>query len=258
MSTILGSAMLGTTDPDRLHAWYTAVLPPRSDDRQGDYRILGYGGDFYLFIDRRDDVQASHPDPARTILNFDVDDVQGVADRATERGSVLVSPVEDRHGSLFVTVQDPDGNYVQAIQLSDEHRASMEGADGPLPGGILASEAFSGFSVDDLAAAEAFYGGVLGLRVLREDEMGLLTIALGGRQVLVYPKADHAPATYTILNFPVADVEAAVRELAGQGVEFLRYDGMDQDELGINRGGGPLIAWFTDPAGNVLSVLQRD
>lgn len=258
MSTILGSAMLGTTDPDRLHAWYAAVLPPRSDDSQGDYRILGYGADFFLFIDRRDDVQATHPDPARTILNFDVDDVRGFAARAKERGSATISPVEDRDGSLFATVQDPDGNYVQAIQLSDEHRASMEGLDGPLAGGLLASEAFSGFSVDDLAAAEAFYAGTLGLRVLRESEMGLLTISLGGRQVLVYPKADHVPATYTILNFPVADVEAAVRDLSGRGIEFLRYDGMQQDELGIHRGGGPLIAWFTDPAGNVLSVLQRD
>lgn len=258
MSSILGSAMLGTTDPDRLHAWYTTVLPPRSDDRQGDYRILGYEQEFYLFIDPRDDVQATHPDPARTILNFDVDDVRAFAARVEEAGGSWVAPVEDRDGSLFATAQDPDGNYVQVIQLSDAHRASMEGADGPLAGGLLASEAFSGFSVDDLAAAEEFYGGTLGLRVRRDGEMGLLTIALGGRQVLVYPKDHHAPATYTILNFPVADIEAAVRDLTDRGIGFLHYDGMQQDRLGISRGGGPLIAWFTDPAGNVLSVLQRD
>lgn len=257
MSTILGSAMLGTTDPDRLHAWYTAVLPPRSDERQGDYRILGYGADFYLFIDRRDDVQVAHPDPARMILNFDVGDARAFAARVEEAGGSWIAPVEDRDGSLFATAQDPDGNYVQIIQLSDEHRASMQGADGPLAGSLLASEAFSGFSVDDLAAAEEFYGGALGLRVRRDGEMGLLTVALGGRQVLVYPKDDHVPATFTILNFPVTDVEATVRDLAARGIGFLRYEGMQQDELGIQRGGGPLIAWFADPAGNVLSVLQR-
>lgn len=258
MSTILGSAMLGTTDPDRLHAWYTAVLPPRSDDRQGDYRILGYANEFYLFIDPRADVQAAHPDPARTILNFDVDDVRAFADRVEQAGGRWVAPVEDRDGSLFATAQDPDGNYVQVIQLSDEHRTAMEGRDGPLAGGLLASEAFSGFSVDDLGAAQEFYGGTLGLRVTHDPGMGLLTLTLGGRQLLIYAKDDHVPATFTVLNFPVADVEAAVRDLTARGLTFLRYDGMSQDDWGIHRGGGPLIAWFTDPAGNVLAVLQRD
>jgi len=88
--------------------------------------------------------------------------------------------------------------------------------------------------------------------------MGLLQLDLtGGTRVLAYAKGDgHQPATFTVLNFPVADVEAAVRELAGKGVEFLRYDGFEQDDLGIARGPGPLIAWFTDPAANVLSVLE--
>lgn len=120
------------------------------------------------------------------------------------------------------------------------------------------SKAFSGFAVPDVAAAKRFYGDVLGLEVSEHDAMGLLTLHIaGGRDILVYPKPDHTPANYTILNFPVEDVESAVDALASRGVEFLRYEGFDQDEKGIARGGGPVIAWFTDPAGNVLSVLQE-
>ncbi|MYS20841.1 Glyoxalase/Bleomycin resistance protein/Dioxygenase superfamily protein [Streptomyces sp. DvalAA-14] len=117
------------------------------------------------------------------------------------------------------------------------------------------TKAFSGFSVDDIGAAKAFYGETLGLRVSEQDGMLTLHVA-GGRDILVYPKADHTPATYTILNFPVPDIEAAVEELKGRGVRFERYDHVEPDDKGIFRGGGPLIAWFTDPAGNVLSVLQ--
>jgi catechol 2,3-dioxygenase-like lactoylglutathione lyase family enzyme len=121
------------------------------------------------------------------------------------------------------------------------------------------SEAFSGFAVDDLAAAKAFYTDTLGLTVTDLDEAaGLAQLDLaGGRHVFVYAKPDHTPATYTILNFPVPDVEAAVDELTARGVTFLRYDGMVQDEKGILRAGGPEIAWFTDPAGNVLSVVAQ-
>ncbi len=120
------------------------------------------------------------------------------------------------------------------------------------------SQAFSGFSVDDTDAARAFYGDTLGLEVsVVDEEMGLLSIGLGtGGSVLVYGKPDHRPASFTILNFPVADVEAAVDELVGRGVAFEKYDGFDQDEKGIARGPGPLIAWFRDPAGNILSVLE--
>jgi catechol 2,3-dioxygenase-like lactoylglutathione lyase family enzyme len=119
------------------------------------------------------------------------------------------------------------------------------------------TKAFSGFSVDDLARARAFYGETLGLRVSEDNGMLTLHIA-GGRDTLVYPKADHQPATFTILNFPVDDIDSAVDELARRGVEFERYAGtpMATDDKGIFRGGGPLIAWFKDPAGNVLSVLQ--
>ena len=117
------------------------------------------------------------------------------------------------------------------------------------------SDAFSGFSVDDLDAARAFYGDTLGLRTT--EEHGLMTLHLGGdRPTLVYPKPDHTPSTFTILNFPVEDIDRAVDELSKRGVRFERYDGLPQDERGVMRGEGPPIAWFKDPAGNVLSVLQ--
>jgi len=121
------------------------------------------------------------------------------------------------------------------------------------------SKAFSGFSVDDLESARSFYGDTLGLDVTVLDEsMGLLALDLaGGARVMVYAKPTHQPAGFTILNFPVADVDQAVDELAARGVSFERYDGFDQDERGISRGPGPRIAWFTDPAGNVLSVLEQ-
>jgi catechol 2,3-dioxygenase-like lactoylglutathione lyase family enzyme len=122
------------------------------------------------------------------------------------------------------------------------------------------TKAFSGFSVDDVARARAFYADTLGLEVTEDN--GILTLHLAGdRPVLVYPKGTaHVPATYTILNFPVADIEAAVDELTRRGVAFEHYAGTpaETDEKGIHRKGGPLIAWFTDPAGNILSVMQRD
>jgi catechol 2,3-dioxygenase-like lactoylglutathione lyase family enzyme len=120
---------------------------------------------------------------------------------------------------------------------------------------LVNSKAFSGFAAPDIEQAKAFYGDTLGLEVT--EEHGLLTLHLAGdRPTLIYPKPDHEPATYTILNFPVDDVEAAVDELASRGVEFERYEGMPQDEKGIMRGQGPDIAWFKDPAGNILSVIK--
>jgi catechol 2,3-dioxygenase-like lactoylglutathione lyase family enzyme len=119
------------------------------------------------------------------------------------------------------------------------------------------AQAFHGFAVDDLKKAQEFYGETLGLKttVLDEDN-GLLSLHLDGtRDTLIYLKPDHMPATYTILNFPVDDVEGAVDELTARGVSFERYDDFEQDEKGIARGNGPDIAWFKDPAGNILSVL---
>lgn len=117
-----------------------------------------------------------------------------------------------------------------------------------------AAKTFSGFSSNDLAAAKAFYAGKLGLNVT--EEHGMLTLDFGhGRHHLIYPKPDHQPATFTVLNFPTADIETAVDELASRGVVFEKYPGLD--ERGINRHGGPLIAWFKDPAGNILSVIEQ-
>ena len=118
------------------------------------------------------------------------------------------------------------------------------------------TKAFSGFSVDDIAKAKQFYSETLGLRV--SEEYGMLQLHIeGDRNILVYPKPDHTPADYTILNFPVDDIDEAVDALAARGVSFEKYDGFDQDDKGILRGTGPYIAWFKDPAGNILSVLQE-
>lgn len=119
---------------------------------------------------------------------------------------------------------------------------------------FTSSPAFSGFAVDDVVAARRFYDEVLGVLVV--EEHGLLKLQLGGdTTVLVYPKDEHVPATFTVLNFPVDDVEVAVDRLNAKGVAMVRYDGFPQDDKGIMRGNGPDIAWFTDPAGNVLSVV---
>ena len=123
----------------------------------------------------------------------------------------------------------------------------------------LGEHAFSGFSVDDIAKAKEFYGRTLGLEITELPNMGLiqLTVANGGK-VLIYPKSNHEPASFTVLNFPVDDVDQAVDDLRKRGVEFEHYDGdIRTDEKGIARDGGPAIAWFKDPAGNILSVLER-
>jgi catechol 2,3-dioxygenase-like lactoylglutathione lyase family enzyme len=119
------------------------------------------------------------------------------------------------------------------------------------------TKAFSGFAVDDIERAKEFYGETLGIEVTEQN--GMLTLLLAGdRPTLIYPRPNHVPAEYTILNFPVDDIEATVAELASRGVTFERYEGtpMETDENGIFRGGGPLIAWFKDPAANVLSVIE--
>ncbi len=119
------------------------------------------------------------------------------------------------------------------------------------------SKAFSGFAAGDIAKAKEFYGKTLGLKV--SEDHGLLTLHLaGGNNVLIYPKPNHVPATFTVLNFPVDDVDLAVDELTRRGVRFETYDlpEIKTDKKGIMRGNGPTIAWFKDPAGNILSVLK--
>jgi catechol 2,3-dioxygenase-like lactoylglutathione lyase family enzyme len=118
------------------------------------------------------------------------------------------------------------------------------------------SRAYSGFSSNDLAKSKKFYAGTLGLKVT--ETMGNLMVHLaGGGRVLIYPKPNHTPASFTVLNFPVKDMDDAVEKLSKAGVEFERYPGFDQDERGVMRGSGPPIAWFKDPAGNILSVLKE-
>ena len=124
---------------------------------------------------------------------------------------------------------------------------------------FASSPAFSSFAVDDTAKARSFYADTLGLQVEDLGMGGLLGLRLaGGGQVMVYPKPDFAPSTYTVLSFPVADLDKAVDDLAAAGVTMERYDGFDQDDRGIARdSGGPAIAWFKDPAGNIFAVLDQ-
>jgi predicted enzyme related to lactoylglutathione lyase len=122
---------------------------------------------------------------------------------------------------------------------------------------LEASKAFSGFSANDIGKAKEFYGETLGLKI--SESHGLLTLHLaGGNKVLIYPKPNHVPATFTVLNFPVNDVDQAVDQLTKRGVHFEIYDlpEIKTDKKGIMRGNGPTIAWFKDPAGNILSVLE--
>lgn len=120
------------------------------------------------------------------------------------------------------------------------------------------TKAFGSFSVNDLQKAKEFYGRILGLKV-SEGKEGLTLNISGGGTVFVYPKTNHTPATFTILNFPVSKIEEAVDNLRERGVRFEKYEGeLKTDEKGIFRGGGPKIAWFKDPAGNILSVLETD
>ena len=123
---------------------------------------------------------------------------------------------------------------------------------------IGTANTFSSFAVDDLDKAREFYADTLGVKV-SDGPMGVLSLDVAdGRSILVYPKPDFTPATYTVLNFQVDDVETAVDELSGRGVQFERYEGFEQDAKGIAHGGGPRIAWFKDPAGNIIAVLQPD
>jgi predicted enzyme related to lactoylglutathione lyase len=120
----LGSMLLASTDPERLGEWYVAALRPDDDARVGAYRMLRFG-DFYLMVDSRDDVGPANPEPGRLILNFDVADARATAARIDRLGATWLAALEDRDGSLFGTAIDPDGNYVQIIELSEEHKAAM-------------------------------------------------------------------------------------------------------------------------------------
>jgi catechol 2,3-dioxygenase-like lactoylglutathione lyase family enzyme len=244
----LGSVLLGSADPQRLCDWYCAAF----DCTPNDVGFIAFGATDIL-IDRRDDVGPVNHEPGRFILNFHVDDARRTAAHLDALGVSWLVPVEERRDGLFGTLIDPDGNYIQIIQLSTAYIASRKAKE------VASSQhmrAFSGFTVSDIPKAERFYRETLGMDV--SDEHGMLRLHIGeGASVLIYPKPDHTPASFTILNFPVADIDAAVEALACRGVIFERYDGIEADERGIFRGGGPYIAWFKDPAGNILSILQE-
>ena len=123
------------------------------------------------------------------------------------------------------------------------------------------TKAFSGYSVDDLRKAQQFYGEILGIEVSQEQEMPVLHLHIhGGYEVILYEKPNHEPATFTVLNFPVKNIEEVVKTLKSKGVKFESYDwpGFKTDTDDIMRGNGPTIAWFTDPAGNILSVIETE
>lgn len=124
---------------------------------------------------------------------------------------------------------------------------------------LASSKATSSFAVDDLAPARRFYEETLGLAAnVVDEENGVMILKLAGdREAIVYAKPDFAPATYTVLNFAVDDIDEAVEKLTARGVELERYENMPQDEKGVMREAGPPIAWFTDPAGNIFSVIQE-
>jgi predicted enzyme related to lactoylglutathione lyase len=122
---VLDSMLLASTDPERLHAWYAGALDPEEDTKVDQYRILTFGP-FHLLIDSRSDIGDRNAEPTRAIVNFDVPDARAVVARMDELGTTWVAELEDRDGSLFATAADPDGNYVQIIQLSPEHRAAMK------------------------------------------------------------------------------------------------------------------------------------
>ena len=121
----LDSILLASTDPERLRTWYVAALDPEENTDMGGYRLLRFGG-FYLMIDSRTDVSDKNPEPGRVIFNFDVADARAVVARLNDMGVSWLAELEDRDGSLFATAIDPDGNYVQIIQLSEEQRVAME------------------------------------------------------------------------------------------------------------------------------------
>ncbi|WP_017608995.1 VOC family protein [Nocardiopsis xinjiangensis] len=124
----LDSMLLSSADPDRLSDWYAAVLDPADSATMGTYRVLRFGT-FHLMIDPREGIAPVTAEPARVVLNFDVGDARAVAERMDAQNTTWVAPLEDRDGSLFATAQDPDGNYVQIVQLSEEHLAEMQAGE---------------------------------------------------------------------------------------------------------------------------------
>ncbi|MBY6537372.1 VOC family protein [Rhodococcus sp. BP-349] len=243
----VNSILLSSDDPDALSRWYETVFEATVSRDEHPYQVLDLDG-FFIMFDRRDDVAGPSTAGARIILNVEIDDPVATAARIDELGGEWVSPLENRDGHHFATAKDPDGNWIQLVRLSDEAEAEMGQPTTP----------FSGFAVRDIDETAEFYSTVLGMRVMR-NSMGILMIRIDRRTtVIAYPKPDHEPASFTVLNIPVTDIHASVAELTEKGVSFLRYDGFPQGDNGVMTNNGPSIAWFTDPSGNVISVISRE
>lgn len=246
----IGSLLLSSDDPGKLARWYATAFEAKVEstgDGGPGYDVVGLDG-FHLMFDKRDDVSGRNSDGARVILNVEVDDPRATAARLDALGVQWVRPLEERDGNWFGTATDPDGNWIQIVWFSDAEEIAI----GP------PATTCSGFAVRDLDEAEHFYRDTLGMRVLRYP-MGIAGVRVSRQTtVMVYPKDDHRPAEFTVLNIAVDDLEKTVDDLVGKGVGILRYDGFEHDERGIVRGGDgePDIAWFTDPSGNILSVLS--
>lgn len=258
-TTMIRSALLASTDPERLRRWYEEATGATPDtDGFLDYGTLG------ILVDQRDDIAARAAEPGRLILNYHVTDIHAVAKRLEELEATWVAPVEYRDAGLwFGTVEDPDGNYVQFIQTTPEYwvqkRARAGGRSGPLSGASLAVR----LPAQDLDRARRFYSERLGLEPVDEREGGLLYVA-GGQEFAVFASTGRPSGEHTQLGFVVPDLDVTVRELRERGLEFEEFDFGDlpvKDGIveidGYYPTRGPVgerAIWFRDSEGNLLGI----
>jgi predicted enzyme related to lactoylglutathione lyase len=262
----LGSILLASTDPERLRAWYADVFEIEPD-ADGFLRF----GDVGVLVDGRDDVAARNPEPGRVIVNFHVDDARAMARRLADAGATIVVEPEWRGEAWFVTALDPDGNTLQAIELSDEYHA-RRGRSGPLPRsgtGVLArSDASPRLPAQDLERARAFYAEKLGLEPV-EERPGGLRYRCGTTVFSLFASTGASSGQHTQVGWAVDDIEAAVAELRARGLVFEEYDlpGMKTvdgiadiaDIAGAypsDGGIGERAAWFRDSEGNLIGMGQ--
>ncbi len=261
MTTMIRSALLASTDPDRLRRWYEEATGAEPDvDGFLDFGSLG------VLVDRRDDVGPRAAEPARLILNYHVTDIHAVAARLEKLAAPWVSPVEYRDAGLwFGTVEDPDGNYVQFIQTTPDYwvqkRERAGATSGPLSGASLAVR----LPAQDLERARRFYADQLGLEPVDQREGGLLYEA-GGQEFAVFASSGRASGDHTQLGFVVPDLDVTVRELRERGVTFEEFDlgGLPVTDGIVEIDGyypsrGPVgerAIWFKDSEGNLLGISQ--
>jgi len=257
----LGSILLASTDPERLRAWYAGVFATEPD---ADGFLLF--GDVGVLIDGRDDVADRNPEPGRVIVNFHVDDARELARRLADAGAEMVVEPEWRGEAWFVTARDPDGNTLQAIELSDEYYANRDrprprSGTGPLARGGTSTR----LPAQDLERARAFYADKLGLEPV-EERPGGLRYRCGGSVFTVFASTGAPSGQHTQMGWSVDDIDAAVAELRDRGVVFEEYDlpglktvdgiadieGTYPSDGGIGERG----AWFRDSEGNLIGIGQ--